>query len=296
MKYVKVYAPATIANFGPGFDVFGTSVDALGDVVEIRESEEIIVEVEGYRVPLEVEKNVAVVAALALEKFAGEKTGFRMKIRKGIPPGSGLGSSGASSLGGALAMAQLLNVNESRIIIQAALEGERIASGSPHGDNVIPAYYGGFVIINSVKPLDVVKLNVSMDVAIVLPEIEINTMLARELLPEKIPIGDAVKNVAMASSLVTHLLKRDVKKIAQYLRDYIAFPYRKTLYPWFEKVEDAALDAGAYAVFISGSGPALFALGENLREVAKAMVEEFESLGIKSGGYVSKTGGRARCI
>ncbi len=296
MKAVKVWAPATIANFGPGFDVFGTSLNALGDVVELRESDELRVEVTGATVPLQPEKNVASVAAMSLAKMWGEEFSFHMRIEKGIRPGSGLGSSGASSLAGALAMARFLGVEDDELILKAALEGEKIASGSAHGDNVVPAYYGGFVIVNSLEPLDIVKMGVSLKLVVILPEVSISTEKARKLLPEKIPLRHAVKNISLASSLILSLLEGDTQDAARYLEDYLAFPYRQILYPWFHRIRKAAMDAGAYNIFISGSGPALFALGEDLREIGEAVKEEFESMGIESEYYVTRTGGRAKCI
>ncbi|ASJ17087.1 homoserine kinase [Thermococcus chitonophagus] len=290
---MKVYAPATIANFGPGFDVFGMAIEKPGDEVVVKECDNFRIEVIGHKVPADG-SNVAVVAAKALFKLLGEEGGVYMKLKKGIRPKSGLGSSGASSLAGAVAAAKVLGVEDDELIIRAALEGERAASGSPHGDNVIPSYYGGFTIIESISPLRVHRIDVELKVAVVLPEVEVPTSEARKVLPEKVPLKDAVKNLAMASSLVLALREEDIETIGRLLDDRLALPYRKKLMPWFDKVREAALNAGAYGVTVSGSGPAMFAVGENLREVAKAMGEAFEEMGIRAEYWVTKTGRGAK--
>ncbi|AFK22586.1 homoserine kinase [Pyrococcus sp. ST04] len=290
---MKVYAPATIANFGPGFDVFGMAIERPGDEIIAKESDDFSIEVIGYSVPAD-DNNVALVAAKALFKLAGVEGGVRIKLKKGIRPRSGLGSSGASSLGGAVVAARILGIEDDALIIKAALEGEKKASGSPHGDNVIPSYYGGFTIIESLDPLRVHGIDISIKVAMVLPEVEVPTSEARKVLPKKIPIRDAVRNIAMASSLVLALKEGDLETVGRLLDDHIALPYRKALMPWFERVREAALNAGAYGVTVSGSGPAMFAVGENPREIAKAMGEAFEELGIKSEYWVTKTGRGAK--
>ncbi|RLF81911.1 homoserine kinase [Thermococci archaeon] len=290
---MKVSAPATIANFGPGFDVFGLCLEKPRDFIRVRLSDEIEVKVKGYRVPEEPHKNVASVSALSLLREVGVESGFKMKIKKGIRPKSGLGSSGASALGGALAIARLLDIEDKEIILRAALEGERVASGSPHGDNVVPALFGGFVVLKSLFPLEVFKIDAKLKLAVVLPEVEVSTKRAREVLPKYVPLSDAVRNLALASSLVLALENDDIEKVGKLLDDYLAIPYRKPIIPWFDRVRKAALESGAYGLSISGSGPAVFALGENLDEIGKAIVEAFEEEGINAEYFISKVGGGA---
>ena len=290
---MKVSAPATIANFGPGFDVFGLCLERPRDFIRVRLSDEIEVKVKGYRVPEEPHKNVASVSALSLLREVGVESGFKMKIKKGIRPKSGLGSSGASALGGALAIARLLDIENKEIILRAALEGERVASGSPHGDNVVPALFGGFVVLKSLFPLEVFKIDAKLELVVVLPEVEVSTKRAREVLPKYVPLSDAVRNLALASSLVLALENGDIEKVGKLLDDYLAIPYRKPIIPWFDKVRKAALESGAYGLSISGSGPAVFALGENLDEIGKAIVEAFEEEGINAEYFISKVGGGA---
>ncbi|USH00018.1 homoserine kinase [Thermococcus argininiproducens] len=290
---MKVSAPATIANFGPGFDVFGLCLEKPMDVIEVKLADEVEVKVEGYEVPEDPSRNVASVSALSLLGEVGVESGFKMKIKKGIRPTSGLGSSGASALGGALAIAKLLGVEDKETILRAALEGEKVASGTPHGDNVVPALFGGFVVLNSLFPLNVVKIDVKLKLVVVLPEVKVSTKKARELLPKYVPLRDAVKNLALASSLVLALEEGDIEEAGRLLDDYLAIPYRKPLIAWFDKVRRAALENGAYGLSISGSGPAVFALGDNLKEIGKAVVEAFEEEGIKAEYFISGVGGGA---
>ncbi|MDK2984232.1 MAG: homoserine kinase [Thermococcaceae archaeon] len=290
---MKVSVPATIANFGPGFDVFGLCLEKPRDFIRVELSEEIEVKVKGYKVPEEPNKNAASISALSLLRQVGIESGFKMKLKKGIRPKSGLGSSGASALGGALAIARLLDIDNKEIILRAALEGEKVASGTPHGDNVVPALFGGFVILKSLFPLEVFKIDAKLELVVVLPEVEVSTKRAREVLPKYVPLSDAVRNLALASSLVLALENGDIEKVGKSLDDYLAIPYRKPLIPWFDKVRKAALESGAYGVSLSGSGPAMFALGENLDEIGKAIVEAFEEEGINAEYFISKVGGGA---
>jgi len=290
---MKVSVPATIANFGPGFDVFGLCLEKPRDFIRVELSDEIEVKVKGYKVPEEPDKNVASVSALSLLRQAGVESGFKMKLKKGIRPKSGLGSSGASALGGALAVARLLDIENREIILRAALEGERAASGSPHGDNVVPALFGGFVVLKSLFPLEVFKIDAKLKLVVVLPEVEVSTKRAREVLPKYVPLSDAVRNLALASSLVLALENGDIEEVGKLLDDYLAIPYRKPIIPWFDKIREAALESGAYGLSISGSGPAVFALGEDLDGIGKAIVEAFEEEETKAEYFITKVGGGA---
>ncbi len=286
---MKVRVHATIANFGPGFDVFGVGIGDPYDELKFRESGEWEIRVEGFPVP-EDGRNVALVSAKALSRLVGQEIALSMRLSKGIRPKSGLGSSGASSLAGAMAMARVLGVDDERIILRAAMEGERAASGSAHGDNVVPAYYGNFTVIESLEPLRVWSVPVDFRLVAVLPDVDIPTSEARRLLPDEIPIGDAVRNVALASSLVLALKEGDLEAVGRLLDDRIALPYRKRLMPWYETVRRAALEAGAYGFSVSGSGPAVFAIGDDVREIGKAISEAFKEMGIGSEVYITKAG------
>lgn len=285
---MRVRVPASIANFGPGFDVFGVGIEKPYDKIKVREADEWRIKVSGFSVP-EDETNVALISAKTLAGFVGEDIRLEIKLKKGIRPKSGLGSSGASSLAGALASALVLGIEKDEVIIKAALEGEKSASGL-HADNVVPSYYGDFTIIESIHPLRVHRIPVDFQVAVVLPEVEVLTHEARSLIPNRIPTENAVRNVALASALVKALMEENLTDVGRLLQDTIAFPYRRTLLPWFDKVKKAALDAGAYGLFVSGSGPAVFALGEDLRGIGKSIVEAFLEMGIKAELYITTAG------
>ncbi|ACS90172.1 homoserine kinase [Thermococcus sibiricus] len=286
---MKVRVHATIANFGPGFDVFGVGVGKPYDELSFKESDEWMVRVKGYQVP-ENSNNIAIVSAKALAAMVGEETALEMKLTKGIRPKSGIGSSGASSLAGALAMAKVLGVEDDEMILRAAMEGERVASGSVHGDNVIPAYYGDFTIIESYEPLKIWRIPVNFEVVVVLPAIEIPTSEARKILPSKIPRKDAIRNLALAASLILALKENDLQTVGRLLDDRIALPYRKQLMQWYETVREAALEAGAYGFSVSGSGPAVFAIGEDVAQIGKVIAETFSGMDIKADVYVTKVG------
>ncbi len=296
VERVKVSVPATIANVGPGFDVFGLCLKEPMDVIEMGWNEEMMVKVEGYSVPHDPRENAASGAALFLLDLLGIEKSFKMKVKKGIEPSKGLGSSGASALGGALATANLLGITNKKLVIKAAVEGERIASGTAHGDNVVPALFGGFTILRSVDPLDVVKIpSPLLKILIVTPSVSIDTMEARKLLPAHVPLKDVVKNLALASSLVDALRNNDLQRIGQSLEDYLAIPYRKPLIPWFEKVRAAAIASGAYGISLSGSGSTLFAVGreEDLEDMGHAITETLKEEGIGSRFFIGQIGNGA---
>ncbi|NJE61747.1 homoserine kinase [Thermococcus sp. 21S7] len=286
---MRLRVHATIANFGPGFDVFGVGIGEPYDELTFRESDEWEVRVKGFDVPSDG-RNVALVSAKALASLLGEEVALRMELRKGIRPGGGLGSSGASSLAGALAVAKVLGVEDEDLILRAAMEGERYASGSAHGDNVVPAYYGDFTVIESTGPLRVWRIPVNFDIVVVLPLLEIPTREARAVLPERIPLGCAVRALSLASSLVLALKERDLPAVGRLLDDPIALPYRRKLMPWYDGVRKAALEAGAYGLSVSGSGPAVFALGDNPEEIGMAVAETLAEMGVDSEVYVTKAG------
>jgi len=290
---IKVRAPATIANFGPGFDVFGMAIDKPFDEVVVEEFNEFEIISSGYPVP-NGEDNIALFSAKTLFKMLNIEGGLRIKLKKGIRPKSGLGSSGASAVAGALGAAKLLGVSNDELILKAAMKGEEKASGEPHPDNVVPSYYGGFTVIESKSPLRVHFVDAKLRGVVVLPEVEIPTAKARKILPSMVPLKDAVKNIAMASSLILALKEGDLETIGRLLDDNLALPYRKKLMPWFDEIRRVALETGAYGITVSGSGPALFAIGENLKDIGKTIVEKFEELGIKAEYWVTKTGRGAK--
>ena len=302
-REAEITSPATIANFGPGFDSFGLCLASPVDRITLTkdEGEDFTIRVEGeHDAPLAPEENTASYAALKLaERCECEEKGFSMVIHKGMKPGSGLGSSAASSVGGAVAMAALLGVRDKRMILEAAAMGEELISGSRHFDNVAAALYGGFTFVSDHASRRIVRLEPpSFDVVVLLPEIEIRTEDARGILPANVPLPDAVQNLSWAAGMVYSMMAKDIDSIAVNLNDRLAAPYRQGLIPGYASVRESALSAGALAVSIGGSGPAIFAIArEGTDRIRDAMVEAIgSSAGLEAETFVTKPGTGAKVV
>lgn len=298
-KSIKVFAPATVANVSCGFDVLGFAVDSPGDeaIVKMTDKQGVTISKitgdEG-RLPLDPNKNT--VSATIIKMLADLKInqGFEIELHKKMPLGSGLGSSAASSVAGIFAVNKLLGEPLSQIqLLPYAMEGERLASGTAHADNVAPALYGGFVLIRSYDPLDVISIPTPNDLyaSIVHPHIEVETRDARSILRKDIKLKDAITQWGNVAGLITGLMSDNYELIGRSMQDVIVEPLRAILIPGFYEVKQAAKEAGALGGGISGSGPSIFALskGKTISEkVGKAMVETFKSIGIESDVFVSK--------
>lgn len=300
-EWITVFAPATVANLGAGFDALGVAIEGPGDMVSARRLPDgagvVIGEMTGEAdgIPTEVSKNCAGRAAQAvIEQLGGKKArvaGIELRVHKGLPRGSGLGSSAASAVAGAVAVHLLY---ESRLgsnaLLEAALEGEVVASGGRHADNLAPALLGGFTIVRSHDPLDVIRLEVPSTVrfVLVLPHMEIETRYARSLLPAKVPLADAVANWANVAALVASVARGNLEEMGRALQDRIVEPVRSRLIPGFEAVKEAARKAGATGSAISGAGPTLFALApvDRAEAVAEAMQEAFRKHGLESRRFI----------
>jgi homoserine kinase len=296
-----VSSPATIANFGPGFDSFGLCLDAPRDRVSIRRLPRGRYEVRilgKHKVPTDPSENTASYAAIKLAELCGcEDTGFSMTVRKGMKPGSGLGSSAASSTGGAVAMATILGLRNKEMILEAAAMGEELVAGSRHFDNVSAAIYGGFTVVSDLKTRTILQIRPpKFQIVVALPEISVETRNAREILPNSVSIADAVCNVGWASGMLHAMMKRNVRMIGSYLDDKLALPYRIALIPGYHEVRLAALNAGAYGVSVGGSGPAVFAITQgNAARIKKAMVDAFRnSSNLKASSFITVPGTGAK--
>jgi len=290
-----VYAPASIANLGPGFDVFGIALDDVGDVLRLEAVPErgVSVSVRGLEadsIPVDARANSAgAVLQHAVEVF-GVGHGFRVEIEKGVPPGKGLGSSGASAAAAAYAVCQLLELNPSRReFIRLAAVGEAAVAGSAHADNDSASLLGGFTMVGS--DYDVIRLEPpAVEIAVVVPEVryENKTRLARSLLPEKVRLREAVFNIGSASRMAAAVALGDPVLFGRSICDNLVEPRRARMIPHFWEVKRAALDAGAYGCSIAGGGPSVFAVGENTVEIGRAMTEVFEDAGIESEVYLTR--------
>jgi len=295
MRQVSVQAPATVSNVVCGFDCLGFAVDAPYDEMTVRLIDSRTVRIRehsDFGLPLEADKNVAGVALMAMmERLEGD-TGFEVEITKHIKPGSGVGSSSASSCGAVVAANHLLGGRFSRAeLVEFAMEGEEIASGEKHADNVAPCIFGGFVLVRSIDPVDIVALqSPPLFAAIIHPQIEIKTSEARAILLRDVPLKTAVRQWSHLGSLVAALAQGDYGLIARSMEDFIVEPVRKSLIPKFDEVKTASLGAGALGGGISGSGPSMFMLSEReetAREVERAMRNVYSQTGIEFNIYVS---------
>lgn len=294
---VKIFAPATVANVGPGFDIMGFAMDAPGDIIELeinRLKEHRLRNDSGIPLPLDPKKNVAGVALDAYLEGIGSKEKFNIRFLQKIPAGSGIGSSAASSaaavFGANLLLGSPLGTED---LVKYAMKGEEAASGSAHADNVAPALLGGFVLIRSYEPLDLIRISspANLHCSVVHPDISISTEDSRKILRTSVPLKTAVTQCGNVAGLLTGLLTEDFRLIRDSMHDVIAEPARSFLIPEFDSVKQAALDAGALGCSISGSGPSIFALGENREnaEVAgSAMQKAFSRAGIGCMLFVSK--------
>ncbi len=303
MRYSKavVSSPASIANFGPGFDSFGLCLDSPRDIVTLRSAAAGVFEVRSTgkgAVPSDPEKNTASFAAMKLAEACGpEDMGFSMTVRKGMKPGSGIGSSAASSVGGALAMAALLGVKDKKLVLEAAAKGEELISGAMHFDNVAAALYGGFTVVSDARTRTVLQIKPpKFEIAVVVPDVTVETRTARAVLPDKVHMRDAVSNLSWASGMVHAMMKKDVRAMAAHLDDSLSIPYRKSLVPGYDAVRESALAAGALGVSLGGSGPAVFAISmSGSAKIKLAMAKAFkESAGLGSESFVTFPGEGAR--
>ena len=296
MDQVKVLAPATVSNVVCGFDCLGFALEGPKDEVILRKIDEPTVRIihhDGYSLPIEPEKNVAGLALRAVLDLINANFGFEIEITKSIKPGSGIGSSAASACGAVVAANYLLGERFSKYeLVRFAMEGEMFASGSRHADNLAPCIFGGFTLVRSLDPLDVIEVDhPQLFVSIIHPQIEIQTSKARAILPGKVPLAAAVRQWSNLGSLIAGLAKAEYDLIARSLEDFIVEPLRRPLIPKFDEVKAASLAAGALGGGISGSGPAIFMLSRTRGQaeaVVDAMDEVYGTTGIEYRTYVSR--------
>ncbi|MEZ4774924.1 MAG: homoserine kinase [Bacteroidia bacterium] len=300
---VHVFAPASVANVACGFDTLGFAIQRPGDEVIARFSSKPGLHIsriigDSGKLSLEPSQNTAGVAALSLlnrlGNFPGDYPGIELEIHKGIAIGSGLGSSACSAVAGAVAVNELLDRPfEKKELLPFALDGEALASGGAiHADNVGPCLLGGIVLVRSNKDMDTVNIRVpdNLYAAVVLPELEVLTVVARNILRKEIPLSDAITQWGNLGGIIAGFTMSDYQLIGRSLNDVIAEPYRSALIPGFYDVKEAALEAGALGCSISGAGPSVFALCEGdvtAFRVGIAMQNAFTRAGIPSERFIS---------
>jgi len=283
MDKIKLFAPATVANLSCGFDVLGCCLDGVGDEMIISKNSEQklrITKITGQDLPLQVEENVAGVAANTLLAELNEKQGFDIEIKKNIKAGSGIGSSAASAAGAVFGINKLLGEPFSaNQLIKFAMEGERLASGNAHADNVAPALLGGFTLVKSYEPLEIISLPglPELRMLILHPLIELKTRDSRSVIRQNVELKKAISQWGNLAALVSALYTQDYELLSRSLKDEIIEPVRSILIPYFDELKNLAAANGALGFGISGSGPSVFAMckGDTVAEKVKAEFQEF---------------------
>ena len=288
---LTVRAPATSANLGSGFDVFGVALSRPADVVRVERAEETTISVTGagaQYIPEDPEKNTVGAVAEALDAPA------HIKIDKGVRPASGLGSSAASAAAAAVALNELYDRGKTRAeLVPIAAKGEAVVSGDAHDDNVAPSILGGFTIAtdSGVRTVDA-----SIPLVACLPDIVVSTRDARRVVPDGAKVSQLVETVGNAATLTTGMHRNDPELVGQGMYDSVVTPARAELIHGYDDVREAALGAGATGVTISGAGPAVLAVcrAEDRRHVGSAMLDAFDAAGIDAKAYTTRIGEGAR--
>lgn len=294
---VSAFAPATIANLGPGFDVLGLAIEGLGDTVTARFSDSPGVTVSAIHgdngaLPLDPTKNTAAIASFHTLKTAGIEANVELEIHKGLPLCSGLGSSAASAAAAAFATNQLLgNPLRKYDLIGPCIEAEAAVSGR-HADNVAPALLGGLVLIRSIDPIDLIRLPIpdGLTMVVVTPSTSLPTKEARAVLPNEVPLSTMVATTAQVAGLVSACYSGDISLLSRSLEDFVVTPARIGLIPGGQQALEAALDAGALGASISGAGPSLFAMcrsPRSARATASAMAHAIKASGHSATIHIS---------
>jgi len=295
---VTVYAPATVANLGVGFDIFGMALDAPGDEVSVEPLESPGVELaavtgDGGQLPTDPAQNTACIAARETLRAIGAPAGVRIWLNKGLPLASGLGSSAASAAAAAVAVNELfgapLGVSD---LLPACIEAEAAVSGR-HADNVAPALWGGIVLVMGLEARDIHRLPIpdNLYLALVTPDIAVPTAKARAILPKDIPLRALVQQTAQVAALVHALHTNDLQLLGQAMHDNVIMPARAGLIPGIEQAIKAAREAGALVTTISGAGPTLCAVCDsmaNAQTVTAAFGHVYERLGMAYQTHVAR--------
>lgn len=297
MKEIRVFAPATVSNVGPGFDLMGFALNDPGDILHIRKNDKQVIRLineTDYDIPEDPEKNVASVAVKSLLQDAEHTEGFDIVFEQKIKPGSGIGSSAASCCAAVYGVNELLGrPYDSNRLIEFALKGEYMASNSLHADNIAPSMLGGFILIRRYNPIDLINLSVPEELwcTVAHPDIEIKTLESRKLIPASIPLADTLSQCGNIASLVAGISNSDYDLIFRSLEDKIAEPVRKKDIPPYESLKKELAEEGITGFSISGSGPSVFALtpsSDMADKAADMMGAAFIEKGITCNTYTSK--------
>ncbi|WP_025069673.1 homoserine kinase [Bacteroides propionicifaciens] len=278
MDKIKIFSPATIANVSCGFDVLGLCLESVGDEMVFEKVDKPglrIKEITGADLPLELEDNVAGVAGLSLFNRLNPSFGIEMTIHKKIKAGSGIGSSAASAAGAVFGINALCGYPlTNKELVYHAMQGEALASGAPHADNVAPALLGGFALIRSYDPLDIVSIPSpdNLYATVIHPQIELRTKDSRSVVRQTISLQKGIRQCGNLAGLISGLFTSDYDLIGRSLHDEFVEPIRSLLIPNFDGLKQAAANSGALGSGISGAGPSVFALSKG-ESVALAVAD-----------------------
>lgn len=289
----KVFAPASLSNLGPGFDTIGLAFEGLGDTIvgRLRDIPGIVIESQVH-LPKEPYLNTAGRAANVVLQMAKADHGLHLTIHKGIPLGSGVGGSAASAAAGAWTANLLLGQPfEKEDLVDAVLDGESVASGGIyHGDNALPALFGGLILTSPVHPGDYRRISLQrpMHLVVLLPDMRILTRAARQALPTQVGFREYVHNASDLAFMLHALLSNDWKRLGPYLmRDRIVEPVRARHLAAYEIIRKAALSAGAYVVALTGSGPAMFAVAPDASVAERIRAAMIAASDVPAQAYIT---------
>jgi homoserine kinase len=297
---IKVFAPASVTNVGPGFDIMGFALDQPGDEIVLRFTDKPGINIskitgDSGKLPFDPLKNTAGLSLISLVEHLQIDKGIEIEIHKKMGISSGLGSSAASAVASVFALNEILDGPLSKEqLLQHALNGEKLTSGGvPHADNISACLFGGFVIVRSLSPIEVISIPTREELycTVIYPNIEIKTEEARKMLPKQIPLHDVVIQSGNLAALVAGLSQGNTDVIKRSLNDIISEPVRSKFIPGYQGIKTAAMEAGAIGANISGSGPSVFALSltpGNAEIIGDAMQKVVYSYNINSDLYISK--------
>jgi len=297
MDQIRIFAPASISNVGPGFDLMGFALEKPGDVISLKKNNLKSIRIynkSDMPIPVDPEKNVAAVAIHAFLKEFHLEQGIDLFFEQKIKPGSGIGSSAASACAAVFGANELMETMLPLAqLIPAALKGEFIASGSIHADNIAPSMLGGLILVRSYEPLDIIQIPIpeSLYYVVVHPDIVIKTAESRKIIAEQLSLKKALEQCGNIAGLVTGFTTSDYELIGRSLKDVIAEPVRAPFIPGYLELKHKIEQTGALGASISGSGPSVFALCDDMEtavKVSELMQFFFERINIECETYLSK--------
>ena len=296
---VRVFAPASSANLGSGFDVFGLAIEGPGDFLRLDRTDSGVIRIRAIkgdqgRLSRIVEENTAGVALLSFLDAIGEHSGFDIYLEKRMPLGSGLGSSAASAVAAVFAANELLGKPMAkRELVRWAAEGERVASGAVHADNIAPSMMGGITLVRSLAADDIISLPIpsGMQLVVVHPHVAVKTIDARKVLPNRILLKTAITQWSNTAALTAACFASDLSLFGRAMEDLVAEPARRSLIPYYDQVKSAAISAGAIGCCISGAGPSILAIAgstSKAHNIALAMKAIYRTHKLGCDTYVTK--------